>query len=153
MEEQTYMFDQGPYLQMAVFCEKVLQERDGVISVIRVVDRINRTASGPDAPEAMPPFDYQMTAVITLKSGRARGGVQVEIEPEMPSGLRKPRIAMTAQMEGSERGQNLIMNIQMRFDEPGVYWFSVYIDGRLTTKMPFDVRYSRISGPASARPE
>ena len=148
MEEKTYAFEQGPYLQMAVFCEKVLEERDGVISVIRVIDRINETASGPNAPEAMPPFEALLTAVITLKSGKARGGVQVEIEPEGPSGLKKPRAVMTAQMEGNERGQNLIMNIQMRFEEPGPYWFSVYIDGQLITKIPFSVQYTRISGPA-----
>ena len=101
MTEQTYAFEQGPHLQMAVFCEKVLQEKDGVLSLIRIIDRINRTAAGPEAPEAMPPFDYQLTSVITLKSGNARGGVQVEIEPEGPSGLKQPRSAMTAQMEGN----------------------------------------------------
>ncbi len=31
----------GPYLVMAVFCDKVLQENNGVLSVIRVVDRLN----------------------------------------------------------------------------------------------------------------
>ena len=149
MTEQTYAFEQGPYLQMAVFCEKVLQEKDGVVSAIRIIDRINQTATGPNAPQAMAPFDYQLTGLITLKSGSARGGVQVEIEPEMPSGLRKPRVTMTAQMEGNERGQNLIMNMKMRFEEPGVYWFNVYVDGRLITKMPLGVQYSRISGPAS----
>ena len=153
MAEQTYAFEQGPYLQMAVFCEKVLQERDGVLSVIRIIDRVIRTVTGPNPPEVMPPLDYQLTAVITLKSGRARGGVQVEIEPEMPSGLKMPRNTMTAQMEGNERGQNLIMNIQMRFDEPGVYWFSVYVDKRLITRMPLTVQYSRVSGPAPPRPE
>ena len=152
MTQQTYAFEHGPYLQMSVFCEKVLQERDGVISVVRVIDRVNRTAAGPDAPDAMPSFDYQLTAVITLKAGRARGGVQVEIEPELPSGLRQPRAAMTAQMEGNERGQNLIMNLQMKFEEPGVYWFNVYVDGRLITRMPFTVTYSRISGAGPPRP-
>ena len=112
MAEQIYAFEQGPYLQMAVFCEKVLHERDGVLSAIRIIDRMNRTAAGPNPPDVMPPFDYQLTALITLKSGRARGSVYVEIEPEMPSGIKRPRAGMTAQMEGNERGQNLIMNMQ-----------------------------------------
>ena len=123
-----------------------------MISVIRVIDRVNRTATGPEAPEAMPSFDYQLTTVITLKSGRARGGVQVEIEPELPSGLRQPRAAMTAQMEGNERGQNLIMNLQMKFEEPGVYWFKRFMrDGRIITRLPFTVTYSRISGASAPR--
>ena len=150
MSQQGYTFEQGPYLQMAVFCEKVLQERDGVVSAIRIIDRINRRAAGPEAPEAMPAFDYQLTALVTLKSGRARGGVQVEIEPEGPSGIKQAPITVTAQMEGGERGQNLVINMKMNFKEPGVYWFNVYVDGRLITKMPLDVRYSRMSGPATS---
>jgi hypothetical protein len=29
----------GPYLNAALLCEKVLQERDGVLSIIRIIDR------------------------------------------------------------------------------------------------------------------
>jgi hypothetical protein len=44
----------GPYLQMAVFCDRVLQEKGGVISIIRVVDRLIITATGPDDRSALP---------------------------------------------------------------------------------------------------
>ena len=30
----------GPYITMATFCEKVLQEADGVLSVIRIIERV-----------------------------------------------------------------------------------------------------------------
>jgi len=33
----------GPYVSTAVFCEKALQEVDGVTSLIRVIDRISMT--------------------------------------------------------------------------------------------------------------
>src|SRR5215203_5961123 len=36
----------GPYLQMAVICEKVLREEGGPLSLIRVVDRVTQTAEG-----------------------------------------------------------------------------------------------------------
>ena len=52
-------FNRGPYLAVAVFCEKVLVERDGVTSAIRLVDRVNRSAVGPESPEVMEPFDYE----------------------------------------------------------------------------------------------
>jgi hypothetical protein len=61
----------GPYLQTAVLCEKVLQEQDGVLSLVRIVDRIISTALGPDPPEDMPPVAVNLTAVIVLKSGQA----------------------------------------------------------------------------------
>lgn len=30
--------DTGPFLQMAVFCERLLEEKDGVLSAIRIID-------------------------------------------------------------------------------------------------------------------
>ena len=37
----------GPFLQSALICEKVLQEQDGVLSAIRIIDRIYFVI-GPD---------------------------------------------------------------------------------------------------------
>jgi hypothetical protein len=40
----------GPYIGAAFLCEKILQEKDGVLSAIRIVDRITHSAVGPEAP-------------------------------------------------------------------------------------------------------
>ena len=45
MPEQENVF--RSYLQMAVFCEKVLREADGVLSVIRIVDRFTVGGATP----------------------------------------------------------------------------------------------------------
>lgn len=63
----------GPYLAMALLCEKVLREADGVLSLIRIVDRITVSFSGPDAPVQMPPAPVNLTLVVGFKSGFARG--------------------------------------------------------------------------------
>ena len=39
-EDQQNPFELGPYVQVAAFCERVLRESDGVMSLVRVVDRI-----------------------------------------------------------------------------------------------------------------
>lgn len=137
----------GPYLAAALFCERVLEEKDGVISIVRVVDRVIQTASGPDAPEQMPPLNYGLTALIALKSGKATGSVQVRIDMEPPSGLVKPGPSMTFLMEGADRGQNLIMRMQMTFEEPGLYWFNVCVEDKVVTRMPLRVVYTRMGGP------
>lgn len=138
----------GPYLQAALLCERVMEEKDGVVSVIRIIDRLMHTAMGLTAPEVMPPLTYAMTALIILKSGTARGTLQVRLDMEEPSGLTTAGPSMTALMEGEDRGQNLVMGMQMTFKESGLYWFSVYIDNQLATRMPFRVVYTRIAGPA-----
>lgn len=137
----------GPYLQAALLCERVMQEKDGVLSVIRIIDRVIHTAMGPETPDTMAPLTYALTALVILKSGGSRGTVQVKIDMEEPSGLTTPGPSMSALMEGEDRGQNLVMGMQMTFKETGLYWFNVYVDDQLITKMPFRVVYTRIAAP------
>ncbi len=136
----------GPYLAAALFCERVLEEKDGVLSIIRIIDRVIQSASGPSTPDQMPPLSYGLTVLICLKPGRAKGTTQVRIDMESPSGLVKPGPSMSALMEGEDRGQNLIMKMQMTFDEPGLYWFNVYVENTIITRMPFRVVYTRMGG-------
>jgi hypothetical protein len=138
-------FETGPYLKTAFFCEKVLREADGVMSFIRVVDRVTITATGPDAPETMPKTPYNITAVIALASGQSRGRHEIRIEPEEPSGLKKTPFLATVQMEGEDRGANVIVNMLFTFEMEGLYWFHVYFDDTLLTKMPFRMMYARMS--------
>jgi hypothetical protein len=138
-------FETGPYLKAAVFCEKVLREADGVMSFIRVVDRVTITATGPDAPATMPKTPYNITAVIALTSGQSRGRYEVKIVPEEPSGLKKPPFLATVQMEGEDRGANVVVNMLFTFETEGLYWFYVYLDDALLTKMPFRMMYARMS--------
>lgn len=141
-------FEQGPYLKTAVFCEHVLQEVDGVSSLIRIVDRITHMRTGADAPIEMPPIPYNMRAFISLTSGEARGSHEVKIELEEPSGLRKPLTTSTMLFEGEDKGVNLVLNMALTFQYQGLYWFHVYMDDRLLTKMPLRVIYSRMThGP------
>lgn len=141
--------EHGPYLQVAAFCERVLAESDGVLSLIRIVDRIIQTVSAPEAPESMPSFSYNLTAVIALKAGDARGSLEVRMEMEDPSGIRTKGPTMTTHLEGEDRGQNLVFNMQMNFTSPGLYWFNVYVDNQLLTRMPLRVVYTRIGGPVA----
>ena len=138
-------FETGPHLKSAVFCEKILRESDGVLSLIRVVDRVTISARGPGAPDTMPKTPYHITAVIMLTSDRARGRHEIKIEPEEPSGLKKSPFLVTVQMEGEDRGANVVMDMHFTFELEGLYWFYVYFDDTLLTKMPFRVMYARVS--------
>lgn len=142
----------GPFLKGACFCEKVLREADGVLSAIRVVDRLHISATGPSAPEAMPESPYQMNALIMFTSGTARGSQELKIQLEEPSGLTKEPYIRTVFFEGEEKGVNLIIGIRTVFKEAGLYWYNVYLDAKLITKMPFRVIYGRTSGGATPPP-
>lgn len=140
-------FDRGPYLTVATFCEQVIEDKSGVLSLIRIVDRMNITAQGPTAPENMPPAMLNWFLVLNFKSGEARGSHPVKIEPELPSGIRLEPMTLSAHFEGANRGANIVSKINMKLEMPGIYWFRLYVDDKFLTQIPVEVIYSRIVTP------
>ncbi len=140
-------FEQGPYLQAGVICEQVIEDKAGALSLIRIIDTITHTEARPDAPVDMPPVTYPMKMVIMLKSGRARGRHEIKITPELPSGELKNPLTQSVQMEGEERGMNHIINMVFTFTIEGLYWFNVYFDDIILTKIPLRIKYNRVVIP------
>src|SRR6266699_307056 len=98
-----------PYLNAAVICEKGLQEKDETLSVIRMIDRFNVTVSALGSPENLPPIPLNLTVLISLKSGKARGRSTVKLRIESPSGLKLPDQLLPVLFEGEDRGVNLVI--------------------------------------------
>ena len=144
--------ERGPFLTVATFCELVIEDKAGVLSLIRIVDRMHVSASGPTAPEEMPPTSLNWFLVMNFKSGDARGSHPVKIEPELPSGLRLAPLILSAHFEGGNRGQNIISRLNLKLEMPGVYWFRIYVDDQLVTQIPVEVIYSRTVTPQPPTP-
>ena len=146
-------FEDGPFLSVACICEKVLVEQDGVKSVIRVIDRLIHTVAGPQPPEDLEPFEHDMTLLIKLKSGSARGVYPIEVRLIKPSGESPPPFSQSVMFEGEEdRGVDIIMRMKIIFDMAGVYWFEIDLKGTRLTRLPFRVVYMpqvmQIGGPS-----
>lgn len=151
-EENKNPFEQGPYVQVAAFCERVMEEKDGVLSLIRIVDLINHTESGADPPQDLPAFRYPLNLVLILKPGRARGRTEILVTPELPSGEAGPPMTLPMRFDGETRGTNVIGKIDMEWTMEGLYWFNVTISGQLLTRLPVEIRYSRqVTGTTSGR--
>jgi hypothetical protein len=146
-------FERGPYVQLATFCERILREADGVISLIRVVDTITHNERGPNAPEEMPEFHYPLFLIIILKSGTARGRHEITITPEQPSGETLQPMTMSVNMEGEGKGVNITSRIDIPYRLEGLYWFNIQFNKQIITRIPLEVRYSRmVTGPAKPTP-
>lgn len=143
-------FEKGPYLTLATFCEQVIEDKSGVLSLIRIVNRMNISAQGPTAPEEMPPATLNWFLVLGLKSGEARGSQGVRVEPELPSGVKLPAITLSAHFTGGSQGVNLISRLNVKLEMPGIYWFRIYVNDVFLTQVPIEVIYSRIVTPPPA---
>jgi hypothetical protein len=137
-------YENGPFIQTACFCEQVIEDKTGVLSLIRIVDTVTHTVGGPTPPTEMPQFVYNSKLVLTFKSGNARGRSDLKITPELPTGETKDPITLTLHFEGEEKGQNFILDLNFPFDYEGLYWFNVYIDDQKVTSIPIRVKYNRI---------
>lgn len=140
-------FEEGPYIKVACFCESVIEGKDGVLSLIRIIDTLTHTAAGPEAPDSMPPLDFSLKFVLMTVAGQARGRHELRLVPELPAGIRENNRAFDASIhfEGEGKGANVLVDYPYRFEQEGLYWFHLLLDEQPWTRIPFYIRYNRIT--------
>ena len=143
-EEQASV-PNGPFLVAALICERVLLERDGVLSVIRIIDQLTHTIVAAAMPDELPKVPYSFTFLISFKAGRARGRQNVAVTMEDPSGTRRQLFAQSMQMEGENRGANWVIQANVTFTKEGLYWFDVLLEDEVATRIPFKLIYQLVS--------
>ena len=132
----------GPYVAAAVFCEQVLREQDSVNSLIRIIDRITIRGTGPEVPQTLPPTVIPLKLYLAMKNGRARGSLEMTVRPEKPSGEAMDPQHFSMPAHGAEGdGTNIVLELQFPVDQAGLYWFDVFRDERLLTRVPLHVVY------------
>jgi len=141
-------FESGPYVQAACFCDTIIEDKSGALSLIRIVDTISHTEAGANPPEDMPPLSYDLKLVVMLKSGDARGRGTIKVIPQLPTGETKENPEFTVHFEGEEKGCNIVLRLSFPFEMEGLYWFKIYLDNEKLTAIPIRVKYNRVvTGP------
>ena len=139
---------EGPFLTSALLCERVLQEQDGTLSVIRAVDMITVTPVGEPIPEdakaVMSPL--RLFLLLSFKGGVLGSKHEVTITGYSPSGAMEKFPTATAELAttvpGVPPGFNIIVQVQAAWQTAGVYWFEVSLDGRRATAVPLRVLHA-----------
>ena len=136
----------GPYLNAALICEKVLQEKDEAISIIRgVVDRVTVTSAASSLPGNMQSISLNLNAFLSFRSGAAKGKNTIKWVMEEPSGVRGPEQLLPALFEGEDRGTNFILSLPLTVNQEGIlYWFDIFLEDQLLTRVPLRILYQHI---------
>jgi hypothetical protein len=124
-----------PYLLAAVLCEQVLQE---TLTVVRIVDKLQYGVVGQTLPEGIKPA-VSIKGLIALRSGPVTGEHVIKIVGEKPNGSRKDLFSTPINFLGKDQGQNIILNFGIGIDQDGLYWFDVFFDDELLTRIPLIV--------------
>lgn len=121
-------FEGGPYVQAACFCETVIQDVTGAMSLIRIIDTLNHQASGPNPPHDMPPVPHTMKLVLMFKPGQAQGRHDLTVRGRLPNGEAVDALNLSIRFEGDEKGANVLADFGFVFSFEGLYWFDVLLD-------------------------
>ena len=130
----------GPYVSTACFAEKVLEEKDGVHSLIRVIDRIHISLKTQGKVKTPPKIRQPLILYISLKCGGERGSHELEIIPIKPNGDRLPPGSNPIHFEGPEyKAVNIIVRMSIDIDGEGTWWFEIRHRKQLLTKVSLNV--------------
>lgn len=135
-------FETGPYVNVAAFVERVLVEKDDVLSAIRIIDQFSVQAEGPDVPDSLPGGLLQTTLLIVLKAGSARGSQKLQVVMEHPDGQRRegPEFAVNFS-PGEGGGAGVVLPMAIQVDSAGLYWADIIVNSRLMARVPMMVSY------------
>jgi hypothetical protein len=142
----------GPHIAAAFLCEKILQENDGVQSFIRVVERFNVPIL-PKLPPGvqLPPGVIinqllQCFLVVSIKAGTTSGGkYHMFLQLNKPDGSQLPKNSFDVFLNGdNENGVTAVTPIAMPQPEEGLYWFDIYFEETLLTRVPLRVLHQQM---------
>jgi hypothetical protein len=134
--DSEFDLDAGPHLSAAVLCNYVLEEKDGVNSIIRIVDRLTVTTG---ATQVMPEFQATFLLYLSFKSGSAKGTYEAGVVLVNPNGEEEQRMTIPFFCEGEERGNNIKIALNLLIKRPGLYWFNILLADQMITRVPLRV--------------
>ena len=142
-----------PIVTAAVICERVLTEKDDVVSAIRIFDRLFYVPLPPGIDPGL--GRIQFVFLVMLKRGDApsrRHDITVVVES--PSGkearaMGEPAISIEFPGEDPDAGVNLQVGVALLPAEEGLHWVEMSIDGHLSSRTPF--RLTRQETPSQGK--
>ncbi len=134
-----------PCLRIGALCERVLEEKDNVLSLIRVIDRLIITAEGIDVPKELPPGQTPIIALMSWVNGL--GNYEAKIRVEMPDSNSIESPTLSFYLDSLDKVQNHIVRMMLPMKRAGVYWFNFLLGDKVKSRVPLRVIYQRMEHP------
>lgn len=130
------MANKLPFVALACICEKLLQDKDDVLTLVRVVDTYYLQLP-EGAPEGVV-GGLDLSGVISIKSGDVKGEFEMLVVLRTPDGKTKPITdkPIPVVLNGGEHGVNIKLSITVAVKEYGLYWFDVMWGNDVLTSIP-----------------
>ena len=131
-----------PYLKFGVICENALQERDNVLSLVRIVDKFTITITGKEPPDQLPEGVKVLTIVMGWVGGLGKHAATFNIVSPGGETQPSPR-SWSFNLDAINHGYNIIAKLPVKIGKEGVYWIEFILNGQVKSRTPFQVVYER----------
>lgn len=131
-----------PRLKIGAICERVLQEKDNVLSLIRVVDKFTITITGKEPPDQLPSGVTSLTIVMSWVGGLGTHEATFNIVSPDGNTQKCPR-SWSFTLNAINSPHNIIVTLPVTLTQPGIYWIEFLLNSEIKTRMPFQVLYER----------
>jgi hypothetical protein len=138
----------GPWLAAAVFCDMTLEDTtDRALSIIRIIDSINLLLP-PNTPPEIPSEEHKVPAhvagLLCFKTGDSPGEHSLRVVAHSPTGkkqtVHEQMIPFSPEPYG---GGNLRLNITVKVNKGGLFWFHIFLDDKEVVRMPLQITVKR----------
>jgi hypothetical protein len=145
------MTNTKPFVAAAFICERIMEEKDSVLSAIRIIDtyqtklvNVQGDAGGPVVPTAANTLDLagqhlEMSALIMLRAGAVSGQHKLSLVMRNPDGKEKEmgQFPVNFALNDPVEAAQIKARFVMAGDNPsGLYWIDVVWDGEALTSIP-----------------
>lgn len=138
---QPILSGMRPHLNLAVICERHILEADGALTLFRIVDRFTITGTASEMPLSEVPF----MLIVGFRSGEFRQSLDLGISIISPSKAKMQEMRIPANFEApEEKGALSVGKIQLRVNEPGLYWIVIKLAEEEYTRIPLRIVYRRL---------
>ncbi len=127
----------GPYVALAVLCQRVDLQPDGSADLIGIVDGV--AVDDPNDPDT-PPLILNVRAVVALRGGSVRGAKHITLRGWFPSGGEGLSAEKVVRFTDDRPSITLNMPLELELSEVGTYAFEVLCEGRLLTVITLHVQ-------------
>lgn len=127
----------GPYVALAVLCQRIDLQPDGSADLIGIVDGL--AVDDPADPDT-PPLVLNVRAVIALRAGSVRGPRRITLRGWFPSGSEGLTADKVVVFSDDRPAVTLNMPLELELPEIGTYVFDVLCDDQLVTAITLDVQ-------------
>lgn len=134
--------DARPFeLAAAVLCERVLEEKDGTLTAVRIIDRLTMSSVGSRDPDAVTVVAPATLALLVIfRYAKADREYEIALALEEPGGKRQELKPPGRLMPGgATNGANFIGRVTFVPKKLGLYRFYVTIDGDRVAAVPLAV--------------